>query len=354
MKQAHVATFGILLLAAGACTNDPTFRVEQPPAVSGSVIPVEPVSHTDLIVQVVPPIVDILWTIDNSCSMEDEQAALTANFPNFMDYFVGSGLDYHVGVISTDLDDNSHEGKLRTYLPKGAAIPIRFIDEKTEDPTEVFTGMATVGTDGSGFEKGKGAIYTALELRRLGAENIGFYRQEASLHTIIISDEDDDTPEFLITQPEFVNWYKSLKSGGWRRTFSSIVSPDTDSGGFDGGPYLELTAAIGGIPWNINTEVWDQVLDRLGVEASGLRREFFLSQRPVPGTIEVTVTQEVDDILATEIFEERVDANDPPDNGGWLYDEARNSIRFVDFQPEPLARIEITYVLLASTVEAEG
>jgi hypothetical protein len=70
-------------------------------------------TQTDVIVQVTTPMVDILWTIDNSCSMSDEQLALTDNFPKFMDYFLGSGLDYHIGVTSTDMDDLTHKGKLQ-------------------------------------------------------------------------------------------------------------------------------------------------------------------------------------------------------------------------------------------------
>lgn len=340
------AAYAFLLFAAASCTSERGFDVDPPVVQLGNAIPVAPVTNTDVIVQVVPPIVDILWTIDNSCSMAEEQAALTLNFPRFMSYFVGSGLDYHVGVISTDLDDDDHEGKLLTYTPKGSKIPLRFIDTKTENPVEVFEGMATLGTDGSGIEKGRGAVYTALEILRLEPPNIGFYRQEASLHTILISDEDDDTDDRFIERDEFVAWYRALKSGGWRRTFSSIVNEQ------NGDDYLKITADVGGIPWNIGTEEWDVVLDRLGVEASGLRREFYLSQRPVVETIEVSVTQEIEGVEVERVLP-IVDENDNVVLGSWLYDQSRNSIRFDDFTPDPLAEIKITYTLLSSTLDAE-
>jgi len=57
---------------------------------------------TDRIVQVTVPSVDVLWVIDNSCSMEEEQSSLTGNFSKFMNYFTNSGLDYHVGVVSAE------------------------------------------------------------------------------------------------------------------------------------------------------------------------------------------------------------------------------------------------------------
>ena len=65
--------------------------------------------------QVTVPSVDVLWVIDNSCSMTEEQQALTDNFNKFVQYFVGSGLDYHIGVVSTNWDNESgdHRGKLR-------------------------------------------------------------------------------------------------------------------------------------------------------------------------------------------------------------------------------------------------
>ena len=53
---------------------------------------------TDVSTQVTTPEVDVLFVIDNSCSMNNEQSELTANFPSFMAYFLDSGLDYHIGA----------------------------------------------------------------------------------------------------------------------------------------------------------------------------------------------------------------------------------------------------------------
>ena len=47
------------------------------------------VTKEDRIVQVTVPSVDVLWVIDNSCSMIEEQIALTDNFGKFIQYFVG-------------------------------------------------------------------------------------------------------------------------------------------------------------------------------------------------------------------------------------------------------------------------
>ncbi len=45
---------------------------------------------------------DILWVIDNSNSMKNEQKALRENFNSFITSFIGKGYDYRIAVITTD------------------------------------------------------------------------------------------------------------------------------------------------------------------------------------------------------------------------------------------------------------
>src|SRR5262245_6111111 len=117
------------VVAAGCVSEGDLFTDPPPPPVPNHPDVANP-TQTDVIVQVTTPMVDVLWTIDNSCSMADEQNGLTENFPKFMDYFLGSGLDYHIGVTSTDLDDPSHKGKLQD-----GGTPYKYIDEET--PTAI-------------------------------------------------------------------------------------------------------------------------------------------------------------------------------------------------------------------------
>lgn len=295
----------------------------------------EVITQEDHIVQVATPVVDVLFTIDNSCSMQEEQASLGEYFPVFMDYFFGSGLDYHVGVISTDLDNPAHQGKLQP------SAGYSYIDLDTLKPIDVFEDMATMGTEGTGIEKGLGATYLALEELR-DSFNEGFYRDEASLHTILISDEADHTEDTVISKREFINWYDGLKREADQRTFSCIV---TMSGTERGTDYLDVSAEIGGITWDITTGNWGELLDLLGVQASGLKREYFLSHLPVPDTLEVEVHEPGGTVLP--FFE----AESEPPVDGWTYDRARNSITFVEFMPEPLSEVVIRYTLLSAQQE---
>ena len=46
--------------------------------------------------------VDILFVIDNSYSMADEQKSLDENFGNFLDQLIAANADFRIGVVSTD------------------------------------------------------------------------------------------------------------------------------------------------------------------------------------------------------------------------------------------------------------
>jgi hypothetical protein len=333
-----------LALVLAACGIENRFGEGLPQWPQSFPPPVEEITFTDAIMQVQTPKVDILWTIDNSCSMGPEQSDLTANFPSFMDYFLGSGLDYHVGVTSTDLDRNYNgsQGKLRVVNG------LKYIDADTPEPVAIYTSMATMGTTGSGTEKGLGATFLALEENR-DTSNAGFYRDEAALHTIIISDEPDLTTDATISDNEFKDWYDGLKPDYDMRTFSSIIDYNT------GGAYQSVTQEIGGIVWDILSDDWPQLLERLGVQAAGLKREYFLSHLPVPGSIVVSV----EDVSGASLdFEEAeidpvtglvIDQNgDGTPDGDWTYDGIRNSITFVEYIPNSLSTIMIDYTVLAS------
>lgn len=332
-----------LVLASG-CTLENNFADDLPVFGSSAPPPLAVARRTDRIVQVTIPQVDVLWMVDNSCSMSDEQSELTANFPFFMDYFLGSGLDYHVGVVSSDTisDRNGSKGKL--VVESG----LKYIEPSTPNPVELFIRMASLGTNGVFPERGLGATYLALEEKR-DTENAGFYRDEAALHTIIISDEPDYTLASVITQPEYVDWYESLKPDVDKRTFSAIVHPNV------GVRYRNTALAIGGIVWPLTAGDWPQVLELLGLQVAGLKREYFLSELPVLGTIEVSVEEATGTTLAftegvvdpvTGLFTD-IDGDDLPD-GDWSYNPERNSVNFREYVPTAGSTVELTYDRLAA------
>jgi hypothetical protein len=241
-----------------------------------------------------------------------------------MNYFTNSGLDYHVGVVSTDMDSGAHSGKLRRDAGKS------FIDTtySANEASESFSRRAKMGTSGSGWERGLDAAWASVVTHGNG-NNAGFYREEAAFAMIVISDEEDSSD---ISINEFSSWATALKPASDMVSFSSIVWQQQCGNG----PYLSVTNNVGGIDWPICNSNWDSVLTELGMQAAGLRREFYLSSVPVVESIEVVVRDENGD---GQGFDMDVD---------YTYERARNSIRFLSFVPAPLDEVLISYEILAS------
>lgn len=169
--------------------------------------------------------VDILWVVDNSESMLAEQEKVSTRFADFFSQLLISEVDYQIGVVTTDPDQN---GVLRAY--DGPEVPgcngCRFVTTEVGcsnpgvnvvglEPAEaqarllsecqsqlVFRRLISAGIDGSPFEEGFVQAAKALGahdvdpdtgLPRGNAppENEGFLRPDASLYIIFVSDEDE-------------------------------------------------------------------------------------------------------------------------------------------------------------------
>ncbi len=334
--ERRTAMLGCLLIVACASENGivseavPEWPDSNPPEAESR-------TWTDRVLQLSPPEVDVLWVIDNSSSMEDEQGALIEHFPFFADYFVASGTDYHIGVISTDIYNPEQNGTLH------GVDGVLWIDDETVDPIGQFDDLARLGITGSGDEAGLGAIYRALE-EKVDTVNAGFRRPDAALHTVVITDEEDQTPPWIVSLDEFVAWYRSLAPED-EISFNSIVSY-TDEGAPDPGlRYLYVTDKVGGVEWDIMDPAWDTVLDRLGVQAAGERLEFFLSHRPILDTL--TVYELLDNGVVILHEEAVLDSTGALVGGAWTFSEVRNSVSFVEYVPAPGSALEISYTLLA-------
>ncbi|HXU80158.1 MAG TPA: hypothetical protein VN914_02090 [Polyangia bacterium] len=162
--------------------------------------------------------IDILFLIDNSPSMEQEQGNLRRNFPVFMDELkkIPGGLpNVHIGVVSSELGAGSKplanggcprpggdRGIFQTKANCGldaASLFISSFNNQTmnnfQGPIEnVFSCMANLGVAGCGYEHQLQATRVAL-YETVTAENKGFLRDDAFLAIILITDEDDCSAE---------------------------------------------------------------------------------------------------------------------------------------------------------------
>lgn len=133
----------------------------------------------------VPPFqrraIDVLFVIDDSCSMEDDQRQLGANLNAFFTTFKQAQVDFHVGVVTTDMVDPMRSGRL--------VAP--FVTAQTPDVANAFESSVLVGTGGSGDERGLQALRNALRPPLVDTVNAGFIRDTADFATVILADEDD-------------------------------------------------------------------------------------------------------------------------------------------------------------------
>jgi hypothetical protein len=173
--------------------------------------------------------VDLLFVIDNSGSMADEQAKLIANFPGFAQEIqetLGEVDSYHVGVTVTDnfglpfpdgVNSDAPEcrtlGALVTSNANGNCGPFaegqRYMTQMDELGT-AFACAANVGDMGSGYEEVAGAMLAGIgpALNQTGACNAGFIRDDALLVVVLISDENDD----IESQGDAADWYQLVST----------------------------------------------------------------------------------------------------------------------------------------------
>lgn len=166
---------------------------------------------------------DILFVVDNSGSMGEEQMNLAANFPMFatlIDTYTNSAgqtLDYHVALTTTDrtFTENAelipgfpiptphegNDGKFQTGT--GCSFPAgrRYL-QKGDSLASILPCVANVGIGGDASEMPLEATKLALIDRIQDGYNSGFLREDALLAIVMITDENDcSVPGNNITSP---------------------------------------------------------------------------------------------------------------------------------------------------------
>lgn len=290
--------------------------------------------NTDVFVQDASPKADILLVIDNSCSMYEEQTSLATNFASFIKYAKSSGVDYHIGVITTDMDSSIDKGRLR-----GDATNPKVLTSTTPDVENKFKAKVNLGTMGSGWEKGFEPSLAALTAPLVTNENAGFLRNDASLAIVVVTDETEQSAQ---QPPYYFNQFMNIK--GVKRanlfTFNAIagfVSPVPAGCSYflDDSKYANMVSMTGGVKENICTPDWAKALEALGKTAFGFRTNFFLAGNPEL-TGGKTITVEIDGVSQP--------ATDPRGGTVWSYDPVANSVNFEPmFVPEPGQTLTITY-----------
>jgi hypothetical protein len=99
---------------------------------------------------------DIVWIIDNSGSMSDEQASLGSNFSAFIDDFITKDVDFQMAVTTTDTSTEAKKGK----MVFGSDVKLTSAKAKANEAQfkSDFKYLVNQGVSGSGNEKRSGSF----------------------------------------------------------------------------------------------------------------------------------------------------------------------------------------------------
>lgn len=200
----------------GSSTRDAGGSARTDAGGSAAVPPAPGLTRSEQLLDVSPARkLDLLFMIDNSNSMKEEQDSLKANFPRFISELRKipgpNGLelpDLRIAIVSSDVgagpesigncfpqgDRGRFQVKSGCGLDKNLAhwLAVQENGAKTNFTgrlEDVFSCMASLGVDGCGYEHQLQSIRAALST--MNPENQGFLRPDAYLGIVILSDEDD-------------------------------------------------------------------------------------------------------------------------------------------------------------------
>ncbi len=270
--------------------------------------------------------VEILFVVDNSCSMADDAERLAEHLPTLGRELLELNINYRVGFTNTEQSD---PGMLRP-LPTGNGYRY-WIDPRTNTKNDLFVYGATPGTDGWGSESGFVGIYGAAEVNN----SHSFFRKNSSVHAIVLSDEAD--------QAQYGNYSREVGSANkfikWFNDFR-----DVNSFTIIGGEYFDTSTMSYGYQRkynkaarNLNGHIinWDDDWDAFLINfANNIEFEnefrFYLSHVPADyKKIHITLCEDINNDGKCEPWDTGPDITHvyKYDKKGWSYsyDETSNS-----------------------------
>ena len=269
--------------------------------------------HTDAFVGGVAA-VDVLFVLDDSGSMCLAQERLQDSLAAMVGPLQTNAVDARIGAVSVCVDPPASCPSAGELLPALYEAPQwrRWVDAASLDQLPAYLDIGCQG-GGSAAEAGLEAARLALSSPRLslsatacaadadcdtpdrclrdlglcGGSNGGFLREDADLHVVVLSDEDDQSP---LDQEDYVTFLQGL--GGRLHAIIGDAPGGCDDGavaGAHGARYEFVSAATGGRSGSICAADYEDVLRAVVEELSAPRTVFPLEDPANPAGIVVTV-----------------------------------------------------------------
>lgn len=224
---------------------------------------------------------DVIIVIDNSGSMSEEQRNMATRISSFVDKL--SGTDWRAAVITTDVNSTTTQGRFR--LMSGTS---KYFITASDANAQTILGNTVqgAGINGSATEQGIAASYYSIVNKDV-APNAGFFRADAGLSIIVISDENESASQ---TANSGDNLIATIKNAWSTKPFKfhSIVGTGTGcAGSYLGSKYIELSNKTGGEVACVAQADYSSTLAKIGVSTSSLVKSVSLECSPLNNKITV-------------------------------------------------------------------
>ncbi|MBX3017494.1 MAG: VWA domain-containing protein [Bdellovibrionaceae bacterium] len=257
--------------------------------------------------------VDVLFMMDNSSSMLQYQNKFAQQVPAMIDKLDALKLDYHIGITTSDMRSGGTGGDL-------IGSP-NFVTPRTPDLKTVLSNRVKVGQTGSDLERGLESIQSVLSSSNLNGAHKDFFREDALLVLIFLTNEDDYSTGSTASYVNFLNKLKPMYKNNqpsWIANFIGVVSIDADcrtTADFKeaGLRYMDLVRASGGRNESICKTSLDQAVNNIRARIVEVMTDFPLDRKPVLETLTVFVN-------GVKLAQD--------DKNGWSYFAEGNFIRF--------------------------
>ena len=250
--------------------------------------------------------IDILFVVDNSFSMRHEQRKLGDGFKNFISQL--KDLDWRIGITTTDGSKERHylayenvtgdqspelliadwrDGRLADLYGAGFwdqnTKKYNYLTPNVKNVQKVFSRNIKRKETGSKFEQGIYTTYRAIERAVANNGNVKenrilneFFRQDAALAVVVISDEDDSGSEERNRPENLIAHVKRSFGEDKVFQFHSIIAHTQScingNGKTYGYNYEKLSRLTGGIVGDICFDKYDRMLANIGKGLSSLTK----------------------------------------------------------------------------------